>query len=639
MTDRRGDAGLWVALAAGAAVIACAALVVAEPLSHVLFKPAGIHFFPIWTQLVHPKPVQETRYLLAVVLTILGAVALARAPLRLPGSTLLASAAKLATAVLAIWCFRRYVSDDRHAGVGHFATRDLAVGGGLAILVAVLIRRRPSLAAARPRNLAWPVLGVAITVCWLLPAVFRDRNVGHGLFVMWWHMQFVYGDFVATVGGRTPLVDYNAEYGSLLPVALAAPLRALGPSVGSFTALMCLLTLGSLLAVQRALALLTRSEPLALALYLPFLATGFFTDYHSGTERFYFGNYFGVFPLRYLGPYVLLWLCVRHLRGLRPRAPAWLFVLGTLATINDVEFGLPALAAAVVALAAAGSLRLRSIAAGVAAGALGVVAVLWLRTGQLIEVAHMTRYAQLFGRAGFGEVSTPTLGLHLVIYATFAGALVVAALRHRRVADDRSLTGALAFAGVFGLGAGSYYMGGSNPSQLLGVFSAWALAVALLALVAARALTRPGVPRFAAGAALVLFGLQATALTQFPAPWTQVRRITAGPAATQPYDRTAAAAYVRRTAAPGEHVVVLEGLGQLVALRAGVENVSPYSEIWAVWSHEQVAEIVGALRRAGGTRFYLGRAGADPGIGVALAADGFKRVGSDAASELTLWRL
>ena len=59
------------------------------------------------------------------------------------------------------------------------------------------------------------------------------------------------------------------------------------------------------------------------------------------------------------------------------------------------------------------------------AGALAaVVVVLWLRTGRLIELGRLSRYAQLFGRAGFGEVPTPTIGLHLVIYATFVGDLV-----------------------------------------------------------------------------------------------------------------------------------------------------------------------------------------------------------------------
>jgi hypothetical protein len=240
-------------------------------------------------------------------------------------------------------------------------------------------------------------------------------------------------------------------------------------------------------------------------------------------------------------------------------------------------------------------------------------------------------------------VPTPTIGLHLVLYATFVASLAAAALRHRRAAADQALTGALAFAGVFGLGAGSYYMGGSNPSQLIGVFSAWGLSVALLALLALRALAarqadptaRP--PVFALVAALLMLGLLATALSQFPAPWTQLRRIDAR-AASQPYDRTAASAFVQKTARRGERVVVLEELGPLIAHRAGVENVSPYSEVWAVWSREQLEEIIAALRRARGSRFYLGRAGTVPGIPAALAAAGFVRAAQDGPSQLTEWR-
>jgi hypothetical protein len=668
-----GDGALWVGLAAAAGLLAAAAVLVAPPLSHVLFPPVDFHFFPVWQGLVHPKPVEETRYLMAVALTIAAAIGLARAPVvRVPGRLdgrraahlvrLASAAAKLASAGLAVWCFRRYETADDRVGVGHFRLADVAAGAVVALLVAGLVWLRPrSVGGGRPAEsrspairLVWPSLAALATGCWLLPAIFRNRNIGHALFVMWWHLQFVYGDFVATLGGRTPLIDYNAEYGSLLPVALEPALRVFGPSVGSFTVLMCLLTLAALLAVERALALVAGSERLALGLYLPFLAAGFFTEYQGGTERFYFGNYFAVFPLRYLGPYVLLWLCVRHLRGRRPQSAVWIFAVGGLATLNDVEFGLPALVAAAIALAAAAprdrpvrawlAPLARAAAVGVIGALVAVIVVLWLRTGRLIELGRLTRYAQLFGRAGFGEVPTPTIGLHLVIYATFVGSLATAAVRHRRDAADRALTGALAFAGVFGLGAGSYYMGGSNPSQLIGVFSAWALAAVLLGLLAVRALaawrlgeaaTRP--PVFAVAAALLVVGVLATGLRQFPAPWTQLRRID-GRAATQPYDRRAASAFVRRTAAPGEHVVVLEGLGPLIALDAGVDNVSPYSEVWAVWSEEQLAEITGALRRAHGTRFYLGRAGTAPGIGTALRAAGLQPVAYDAPSQLTEWR-
>lgn len=659
-------------MAVAAGLLAVAVLVLAAPVSRILFPPLHFHFFAVWTRIVHPKPVQETRYLMAVAATIGAAVGLARIAgvgtgaggraIRLAGT-----ASKLAAAGVALWCFRRTEVADQKVGVGHFTVGNLVAGAAIAGLLAGLVWWRPALVAGRqdrrptaPGRWVWPGLAGVVTACWLLPAIFRDESIGHGLFVMWWHLEFVYGDFVAVVGGRTPLIDYNAEYGSLLPLALAGPLRVLGPSVGTFTALMCLLTLSALMAVERTLALVSRSERLGLILYLPFLAGGLFTEYHAAGERFYFANYFGVFPLRYLGPYLLLWLTVRHLRGLRPRGAVWLLGLGALATLNDVEFGLPALAAAVVALAAATprgepvrrwlAPLVRALAVGLAGGLGAVVVVLWLRTGQLIELGRLTRYAQLFGRAGFGEVPTPTIGLHLVVYATFVAVLALAALRHRgddgasSPEVDRALTGALAFAGVFGLGAGSYYMGGSNPSQLIGVFSAWALAVSLLALLAVRALAAgradptAGLPVFGSACALVMLGLLATALAQTPAPWTQLRRIDTR-AALQPYDRTAGSAFVRRTAAHREPVVVLEELGSLIALNAGVENVSPYSEVWTIWSREQLAELVAALRRAHGTRFFLGRAGTEPGIPVALSAAGFTRVAYDAPSQLTEWRL
>ena len=84
---------------------------------------------------------------------------------------------------------------------------------------------------------------------------------------------------------------------------------------------------------------------------------------------------------------------------------------------------------------------------------------------------------------------------------------------------------------------------------------------------------------------------------------------------------------------------MLEGLGPLIALGAGVENVSPYSEVWAVWSREQLAEIVG-----GAAPGRTGRASTSGGPGPTRGSRrrcgprASRAVAYDAASELTEWR-
>src|SRR4029079_11718100 len=120
-----------------------------------------------------------------------------------------------------------------------------------------------------------------------------------------------------------------------------------------------------------------------------------------------------------------------------------------------------------------------------------------------------------------GMISMPTLGFHLALFATFAGALVIAAARARSASDDRALTALLGFAGAFGLLAFVYYGGRSNGYSLIGLFPAWGLALALLTRVVLRRLSEAsdlvdGVRRAGALGICVLvgFGLAATTVTQ-----------------------------------------------------------------------------------------------------------------------------
>ncbi len=63
-------------------------------------------------------------------------------------------------------------------------------------------------------------------------------------------------------------------------------------------------------------------------------------------------------------------------------------------------------------------------------------------------------------------------------------ALGAATVRAIRGDPGRTLSGLLAWSGIFGLGVGGYYMGRSSAEQLITMFSAWALALALLAFAA-----------------------------------------------------------------------------------------------------------------------------------------------------------
>jgi hypothetical protein len=329
-------------------------------------------------------------------------------------------------------------------------------------------------------------------------------------------------------------------------------------------------------------------------------------------------------------------------------------VFAGLVVLNNFEFGLPALAGTTAAIMVAGEFKsgramrtIRSSALGLVSALVAVSMLILLLTGQLPNLGLLTFYSRIF-EGGYALLHTPVAGLYLIVDMTFAAAVLVAAVRYRRGAIDVAHTAALAYSGVFGLGAGNYYMGRTQPAALVALFSIWALSVTLLALLALRALTekrrsRRLSPLLTAGA-LVLLGLMTTTIAQFPAPWTQLRRIATSAPPPPPYNVSAAVSFVRRTTTPGERIVLYAPLGHLIALDAHVEDISPYSHPNEVVTYQQLDDMLAALRQAGGTRFYVSRLtfpgswAPFPEIPRTLENEGFRSTATDLASEMTEWR-
>jgi hypothetical protein len=646
-----------------AILLVAAMLIIAAPVGEHLFPNGHFGFFR--GVMVYRKPAEQTRYLLAVAFVLIFGLVVARA--RLPhaltdtatgrAGVRLASICGLLTiggvAVWGWWAQFHYTGGE--PPTVHFGNGNLIAAIAIAAALTLIAQIRPKWLNPRPfmgsrsQGWSWFFIAALLTVCWLLPSVFREQNLAVTSREVTYHLQFTFDDFAAVVDGRTPLVNYAEQYSSLLPFVVWPVFRVLGTQVGSFTVTMCFLSLIGLLAVERVLALITRNERLALALYIPFLATSLFFILRNGSQLFSWASYYAVFPMRYVGPYVLLWLCTRHLRGLRPRSSIVIFTIAGLVALNNVEFGLPALAGTVAALAVTTKperstvLSLaKDLVLGLVLALAGVSILTLLLTGQLPNLGLLTLYSRLFGEGGFGLFPTPIAGLYLIVDMTFAAAILMAAIRYRTAVTDTAYTAVLAYSGVFGLGAGNYYMGRTHPAGLVVLFSIWALTVVLLALLALRTVTaRRG--HFNAPvsmlvtAALVSFGLVITSITQFPAPWTQVRRIAASAPAPPPYDLSAAVAFIRRTATHREAVVLLSPLGHLIALDAGVENVSPYSNQEDIVTYQQLGEELAALHDAGGKRFYIGGGPYFPEITSALAREGFVAT-ADRASGLTEWQ-
>jgi hypothetical protein len=355
------------------------------------------------------------------------------------------------------------------------------------------------------------------------------------------------------------------------------------------------------------------SSLLTLMLFAPFVATSFFMKAGPFDNRYSPVSLFSLFPMRYAGPYVLLWLLVRRLDSNSQRRPLPLLALASLVVINNPEFGVPAVGATLAALAWTLPDRSprglgRLAAEAVAGGAIAVVLVSALTLavgGGLPHFDMLLLFPRIFGAEGFGLLPMPSVGFHLVVYVTFAAAIVVAAARGL-AREDRVLSVALGWIGIFGLGVGAYFTGRSHPQVLVDLFSVWSYALVLLAVVAIRSIVRRPQRRPQVAELLVFAGLGAMvcSLAQIPTPWGQIERI----GDSQPHDVrvvTAIGTAIATQTRPGEPVAMLVRPGHQISEEIGIVDVTPYANIDSMMTEQQWVEMIHALERAHGRKLFV----------------------------------
>jgi hypothetical protein len=637
----------WLVAVPAAALTIVAVLVLGAPIGHAVFKVETLQFWPSTLVAVYPKPAEEARFLIALggaVLVPLAVLWAARRPLpRLPfarSGVLIAQSAFVVVLVLATLTQQYGVAK---LGIGYFTWPTIVV----ALLIGVgcvtalswqpLFVRARTLLESNSGIVLWAAVGIAFvaTVIWILPAIELDRTIAHANGGTTEDLVFTFDEGLTVLNGHYPLVNYVTQYGALWPYVIALPLQAANGSLGAFTCCMAAITVVSIVAMYDVIRRLARSAVGALLLFLPFMATSFFLLLGNPVKRYSFADYFGVFPLRYAGPFLVAFLLARHLSGRRPRGAVWVFVMAGLALLNNGDFGVPCLGATVIALVAgADGPRTRDWAKTLAVeGAAGLVAsyvlvsILTLATaGALPNPTLLFKYAHLFALAGYYMLPTPWFGFWVVIYLTFAAALVVAATMAVKRSTDNVAVGMLAWIGIFGLGIGSYYMGRSHPQVLVAMFSTWSLAIAFLVCVTVRSAASSR--RRLGPAQVALFvglGLTVCSLAQFPAPWQSIERLgrSAPVEILQPADETA---FVAANSKPGEKVVLLTSLGQRASREAGVDDVMPYSGILSMPTKQQLTETLTRLREEGGNSVYLRETEAWPEIIPALERKGFRVV-------------
>ncbi|HMJ03418.1 MAG TPA: hypothetical protein VK506_10780 [Conexibacter sp.] len=669
-------AAAWLCAIPCALVTLVAAAMLGPPLGELMAAdPQAYSFFPEFGRAVHPETTEQARYLLALGLPLLIALAIVTSPRWLSSpppewATAAVSATQLVLGMLIVACF---VAQEQltfgtiytiGAGEPPFQLRYFTpatyVVAGLGVAATLLVLRRERLRDAAAalmrespgRRVAALLVAIAATAIWMLYAVETDASLTSTAPDIMFHLGFTIDETFAVLNGLSPLVDFSAQYGSLWPYVVALPMLAFGKTVLVFTIAMCTLTGLALLAVYGVLRRVTRSSIAALPLYLPFLATSLFHIAGTPERHSTVGTYFGTFPLRYALPYLLAFLTARHIdRDAGPRSTAVLFLVGGLAVLNNGDFGLAALGATVAALLWSGGVRSRreALRSAAAAGAglltaLALVSLLTLvRAGELPHLERLVDYARLFANAGFGMMPVPDLlGQHLVIYLTYVAAIAVATVRALDRAPDRLLTGMLAWVGIFGLGSATYYIGRSHPNTLKATFSVWALALALLTVVVVRHLAehprrRPTIPAIAV---LLCFGLAACSLAQVPTPWSQVDRL-AGPflprdpevaerplvASPDPEVRHFVSSLAdgpsRFVVKQGAPVAILLPTGHRIAEEYGLRNVSEYTGIDSAPTAQRVERVLDALAKAGGNTVILPNP-VDAGIFDVLERRGFR---------------
>jgi hypothetical protein len=639
----------WLVAVPAAALTVVAMLVLGAPLGRTLLPVRTLDFWPSALPYVHPKPAEQARYLVALGGALLVPIAvlasgrwrLPRIPVARPGA-LAAQLALVTTLAFGLLTVEREGAalGKVKFGLAYFTVPTITVALLIGLAFAVSLSRRElrarigDLLACESRLVRWgaPSVAVLATLIWLLPAIQLDGTVADSSSAHF-NLAFTFDEGLAVLNGHSPLVDYVAQYGSLWLYLVGIPLHLSNGSLGSFTASMAAITGVSMLAVYGILRRVSRSAIGALALFLPFLATSFFIVEGNPITRFSFADYFGVFPMRYAGPYIVAFLIARHLSGARPRRAFWIFLAAGLTVLNNSDFGIPALGATVLALVASApvlrsrrsSLELLFDAAGGLVVAYALVAMLTLiRAGQLPDLALLFRYAHLFALAGYLSLPTPWFGFWTVIYLTFAAALAVAAVLAVRRSQERATIGMLVWIGVFGLGVGSYYDGRSHPQVLVSMFSTWSLAVALLVVVAVR--SSAASPRRLGPAQVALFvgfGLMVCSLAQFPTPWGSIERLHS-PAAVELFQPRAEAEFVAAHTRPGEPVAMLPSLGQRISREAGVDDITPYTGSPSMPTKQQFREMLSHLREAGGSSVILSEGEALPEMIPALERDGFQ---------------
>ena len=249
MTRGSQDAAVaaWLCAIPCATIATLAILILGPPLGELLQPAHSPYTFLSGSGPLHPEPTEHARYLIAICAPLLGMLAMAAAPRwfsRVPAgavgplliATQLALAALIVASIVAQYHLRYGVAytNGREPAlkVQYFKWATLGIAALLAVTTAAALRservraRAAATISLDSRRLRIVVggLALAVTAIWMLHAIHSDAEIGNAAEDLRYHLGFTLDETFAVLNGRTPLVDFTAQYASLWPFVIALPM-------------------------------------------------------------------------------------------------------------------------------------------------------------------------------------------------------------------------------------------------------------------------------------------------------------------------------------------------------------------------------------------------------------------------------
>ena len=301
----------------------------------------------------------------------------------------------------------------------------------------VVARASAALRESPRRRMAVIALAALFGLLWLLSAFntdgrrAREPSVGDNI-AFWTDEAF------SLLGGHAPLVDFHAQYGHLWAYVAAGGLTLFGATLAVYAPSCSPEPRARSPRCSRPSAAWRAAGPLALVLFVPFTATSFYMEVGPLGNRYGPANLFSLSRSATAAPTCCCGSscagCSAARRERRRAVRRW----RASSRSTTSSSGCRRSGRHLLALAAAEDRSPRRCARLGAAALAGVAIALALVSradarvaGSLPHLGMLLDFPRIYGTEGFGLLPMPSIGFHLVVYVTFAAAIVVAVVRSR----------------------------------------------------------------------------------------------------------------------------------------------------------------------------------------------------------------